>query len=159
MSLPLHAEFSDAEEETGPRRVHGELASETGSAYAAEVTSLRQRISELERQLAERLPHASQEIESTGDSAPPTQPAADSTDGTDLSGECVSQNSLTDAHAATMGQHEFDDAAGDFATLYDAESGPETWTDPDASFEERMAARAFFDGERDESARRWLLDD
>ena len=158
MSLPLHAEISDAAEETGPRRVHGE-ASETGTAYAAEVTSLRQRISELERQLAERLPHASEPIEATEDSLPPTQPAAVPTDETDLLGKCVSQNSLTDARAATMSQREVDDAAGDFATLYDAESSPQTWTDPEASFEERMAARAFFDAEGDESARRWLLED
>jgi len=161
MSLPLHAEIS-CPEEAGSCRVDGDEveATETAPTYLAEVTSLRQRITELEDQLAQRLPRASEEAEASVSTAPSTQPAVVATEETDSSRKCVSEAFLTDARAATMSQHEVNDTAGDFATFYESETEPAlSWTDPDASFEERMAARAFFDADGDESARRWLLED
>lgn len=137
--------------EAGICHVHGEQLESMSRAHAAEVLTLRRRIVALE--------HALQAATFSNGKAPAVVEA-------DRSGEGV----VHDACAAQTAQQPHAPVAGNPMAPAEATEpsapivsvptpmGAEAWDDGDASFSERVAARAFFrEDPADEPSRRWFL--
>lgn len=131
-------------------QVHGDQLESMSRTHAAEVLTLRRRIAALEHALA---------VAETSVSSISSLPVSHGNTPAVAAADLPGQGAPPGARAAQSESHADVSAAGN-PQLVSAPTltGAEAWDDGEATFTERMAARAFFREEAaDDSARRWFL--